>query len=215
MNHKLTPSENYFWTNMKKKTNPCSGCSSPCPCQRKQIPGSFWSQEDPQCIRSDRYENWLPCFHVINFKHLSTKKFKWLVSQNYQALVQWMIWLYHLFGQGIHHIFQSDVVWKWFANLCKAIAFRHLLPFFLIIKQGWWNGEYSSSNKFSCLNPFSPSLVQSSPFKAIYAYTMPESHIRKFIMTNQIYKNFIRKKVNLIQLYLIPFIKNHSYNLVN
>jgi len=51
-------------------TNPSYCSPSPCPSQRKKIPGSFGNHEDPQCIRSDRYQNRFPCFHIINLKDL-------------------------------------------------------------------------------------------------------------------------------------------------
>lgn len=54
-------------------TNPSYCSPSPCPSQRKKKPGSFGNHEDPQCIRSGRYQNRFPCFHIINLKDLQKK----------------------------------------------------------------------------------------------------------------------------------------------
>lgn len=51
-------------------TNPSYCSPSPCPSEGKKIPGSFGNHENPQCIRSDRYQNRFPCFHIINLKDL-------------------------------------------------------------------------------------------------------------------------------------------------
>ena len=56
-----------YWTN----SNYCSPC--PCPSQRKKIPRSFGNQEEPRCIRSDRYQNIFTCFHITNLKDLQKK----------------------------------------------------------------------------------------------------------------------------------------------